>query len=232
MHRHRVKGRLHTGMLLGFGGAVALWSAPGLAAEAASPWLPKVDFSADVVRSDSARPERASTGKMYVSSHGIRTEGVLQGQPLVMIFQPARREAWMLLPEQKRFVRHQGVEMRRPPLPDEAESPCRTRKEYACRNQGPVVVAGRETHLWEVVVRAGDKEASRAKLWVDPKLQIAIREEYSDGLKVELRAIREEGQPPGLFGVPTDYQELKPQEASPPAGGMPPQPPAPSTPTP
>lgn len=198
------------------GGALTLLTAP---AGAAPPWQPGVEFSAEVVRTYTNAPERSTQGRMYVSSHGIRTEANLNGKRVVMIFRPASKEAWMLLPDQKQFMRQGGMEMRRPPLPDEADSPCRTNKAYACRAVETVPVQGRPTQRWEVAVKVSEKESSRATLWIDPRLQLAVMEEYSDGLKVEMRGIREEPQSPELFKIPEGYQEVVRATEPPPESG-------------
>ncbi|MBF0283771.1 MAG: hypothetical protein HQL51_04865 [Magnetococcales bacterium] len=193
-----------------------------------------VEFSADVVRFYSGKVEGVNRGRMMVGPAGIRTESTLNGQPVQLLFLPGKRLAAGVIPNHRAYFEQEGVEVKRPPLPDEAESPCRTQKGYACRNLGPATLGGRSVVRWEVSVSEpaagvqgqpspppgqapgqaqGGTSTRRWQLWVDPRLKIAIREEYGDGLTVELLNIREEPQSPALFEIPAGFRRLaSPQE--------------------
>ncbi|MBF0622098.1 MAG: hypothetical protein HQL54_09235 [Magnetococcales bacterium] len=165
-------------------------------------------FSADVVRNHPHHPERNSSGRMFVSPSKVRTEGILDGHAVVILFHTDQNKAWMLFPKQKRFTPYPGKDFSRPPLPYEKESPCYTNPAYQCHKRGRIRIEGRLVEHWEVFVLHEGRRMPHMQLWVDPKLKIAIREHYADGMTVELKNLHEGAQPPNMFTIPVDYKEL------------------------
>lgn len=169
------------------------------------------EFSADVVRKGSKENNGTSKGRMYVGRDGVRTEGERMGQPVWMIFRPREKQVWMLSPGTKEYTESEGLDIARPPLPDEPESPCRKDRHFVCREVGVQSVGGRETHLWEISLRSeqgGVKPYGR--MWVDRPLRIAVRELYVDGLEVTLENVRLEKQPATLFELPEGFKKVQP----------------------
>ncbi|MEO5347040.1 MAG: hypothetical protein H7834_11770 [Magnetococcus sp. YQC-9] len=128
-----------------------------------------------------------------------------------MIHNTPEKTIHTLFPNQKLYTERKGVTQTRPPLPDDPTSPCRTDKTLICRPIGTDTIDSRKTIHWEIVQRGPDhREISQAHLWIDPRLGIAIRERYADGLQVELANIQEGTQPVELFQIPKDYQKQTP----------------------
>ncbi|MBF0190495.1 MAG: hypothetical protein HQL99_05015 [Magnetococcales bacterium] len=178
-------------------------------------------FSAEVIRT---RPDKKSQnqtrGRLHVSPEAIRGESQRNGVTVIMIHHTARKTVWTLIPSQKSYTERTGVESARPPLPDEPNSPCRHDKNLICRQTGTETIDGRRTLRWEIGTRGSDhRETLQAHLWIDPRLGMAIRERYADGLSVELSNIQEGPQPPELFTVPENFQKT----ASTPSAQTPPQ---------
>ena len=73
---------------------------------------------------------------------------------------------------------------------------------------------GRNVEKWEMTATRSGEEPQRAYQWYDPKLGMAIREEFPGGHLRELRNIREGDQPENFFTIPSGYREI-----SPPASG-------------
>lgn len=170
-----------------------------------------VEFSADVKRSRADGP--VSMGRMMVSRAGIRTEVVQDNQAMVLIFRPADRVVWTLSPQDKRYLEEKGLEMGRPPLPDEPGSLCQQNiPEITCKSLGPATIQGRQTIRWEVTLKNTEGKLERAYLWADPRLRIIIREEHPSGMIMEMINIREGAQPPELFTVPAGYTLAKPSQ--------------------
>ncbi|MBF0271651.1 MAG: hypothetical protein HQL98_06290 [Magnetococcales bacterium] len=200
------------------------------AAEAAPPVM--VSFSADVTRTRLDK-KMQTRGRMYVSPEGIRGESQRNGVAVVMIHHTARKTVWTLIPSQKSYTERTGVEPARPPLPDEANSPCRHDKSLICRQVGMENLEGRRTLHWEIRMRGPDnRESLQAHLWIDPRLGMAIREQYADGLSVELSHIQEGPQPSELFVIPENFQKtaLDSTPQTPPSAGGNSPPTGPSTP--
>ncbi|MBF0127505.1 MAG: hypothetical protein HQM02_09875 [Magnetococcales bacterium] len=185
---------------------IPVWWACGGVGEAGV--APVVSFSAEVTRIQ-GNPKTTSTGKMYVSPEGIRTESVRDGVSIALLHKPEQKKVLTLFPAQKNYMENEvGVTLSRPPLPDEPDSPCRTNKAFKCRQVGQEKVNGRAVIHWEIVIQGQDREVPHAHLWIDPRLLIAIRELYPDGLSVELSNIQEGTQASQLFSVPGDYEKI------------------------
>lgn len=69
-------------------------------------------------------------------------------------------------------------------------------------------IGGRTVEKWEMTSMRGDEAPQRAYQWYDPKLQLAVREEFPGGYLRELRNIREGEQPGALFAIPVGYSQM------------------------
>ncbi|MBF0628065.1 MAG: hypothetical protein HQL91_07575 [Magnetococcales bacterium] len=207
--------------LLRIGGALLLTTlGPLVPAQAADADL--LSFSADVVRSRADKKSPVTRGKLYVSPEAIRGEGPRNGVLVVRIHHPHRKLVHILIPSQKIYSEQTGIEESFPPLPDDPQSPCRTDKKMICRQVGNEMIDGRRTFHWEIATRGADnRESFQAHLWIDPRLKMAIRERYADGLTVELNNIQEAPQSLELFVVPQDFQKVTPASPPPAPGDAP-----------
>ncbi|MEO5362205.1 MAG: DUF4412 domain-containing protein [Magnetococcus sp. DMHC-8] len=166
-----------------------------------------VEFSAQVTRSDTAHSVSPSNGMMYVGREGIRTEITQNDQPVWMIFKPASKVVWTIFPKQQTYMERVGLALEWPPLPEDEHSPCRNKK-FHCKKLGLKTVNDRSVMHWTISM-VGDKgESPYAQLWVDPRLNIAIRETYADGLTVEMHRIREGAQSAQLFELPAGFTKV------------------------
>ncbi len=172
----------------------------------ANSWA-NVSFSAEVIRSQTGKSKQISTGRMYVSPDGIRTETVQQKKTVWMIFKPAMKTVWTLFPEQKSYFERTNYALDRPPLPAEAESPCRL-PTFSCNKIGQELVEGRLTNHWQIELRDKKGTKPHANLWVDFRLKLAIVEKYADGLTVRMKQIQEGPQPPSLFQIPQGFHKI------------------------
>ncbi|MBF0180141.1 MAG: hypothetical protein HQM03_08965 [Magnetococcales bacterium] len=169
-----------------------------------------VPFTAEVTRMEKNR-KRIDKGRMYVSAAGIRTESERDGVKIALLHRPERKTVATLFPDQKSYMENEvPVALSRPPLPDDLESPCRSGKALVCRPVAKETVNGRAVIHWELVLKNSDRELPHAHLWVDPRLRIAIRESYADGLTVELTNIQEGEPSASLFTIPDEYRKMAP----------------------
>jgi hypothetical protein len=176
----------------------------------ATAWENTLPFSAEVVRSNSRTNTAPARGHMYVGQEGVRTETLVQGEPVIMIFKPASGVVWMLFPNRQEYMENRtGKPIQRPPLPDESNSPCQQRQDYQCRSLGVTNLYGRSTLRWQIDQTTTGKPI-RAFLWIDPRLKVPIREEYPDGATVEMLNIQEGQQPAQLFQIPGQYKQVQP----------------------
>lgn len=166
-----------------------------------------VEFSAKVLRHDSTHQELPSSGKIYVGRGGIRTETSKNQQSVWMIFKPDKKIVWTLFPKQKMYMERAGLFLEWPPLPEDENSPCRSTS-FLCKKTGMKRIHGRSVIHWRIDLVGKKKNTFYAQLWVDPRLNIAIRETYADGLTVEMRQIREAPQAASLFELPEGYEKV------------------------
>lgn len=166
-----------------------------------------IEFSAKVVRRDSSQKVAANHGMLYVGSEGIRTETHKNQQPVWMIFKPHDNRVWTLFPTQKLYMERTGLSMEWPPLPEDANSPCHHKK-FRCQKTGWQQIDGRHVIHWRIDIVDKKGKLPYAQLWVDPRLNVAIREVYADGLTVEMQHIQEAPQKSTLFTLPNGYQKV------------------------
>ncbi|MBF0448292.1 MAG: hypothetical protein HQL67_08845 [Magnetococcales bacterium] len=174
------------------------------------------EFSADVVRSEIRPNKRVTRGKMFVSRYGVRTEGIKNGQKIVVIFRPKKQIVWTLFPDLKRYDERVGLVVDRPPLPRDPNSPCQKRESgFSCQLLGEREVNGRMTEHWLVLRPDKNKLNAVVQFWIDSRLKIAVREQFPDGMVVDLLNIVEEIQPVKAFVVPFDYVKNVAEKAKP-----------------
>lgn len=167
----------------------------------------RAEFSAEVVRSDPAHPGTTTSGMMYVGRDGIRTETSQDDQMVWMIFRPASKSVWTIFPKQQVYMERANLPLEWPPLPEDENSPCRN-KNFRCKKVGTQKIHDRLTAHWVIHTVNEKGETPYAQMWVDPRLNVAIREAYADGLTVEMRKIRESAQAPQLFELPAGYKKM------------------------
>lgn len=167
-------------------------------------------FVADVKRSNANLANANAEGRIMMGEAGIRSESQVNGEPVVVIYQIKNQQVFTIWPNRRQFSRLADgrLDLKPPPMPMDAASPCQTDKNYQCTLRGQEQVEGRSVDHWEIRVNASGKEARQFHLWVDRELGVAIRERYDDGTLVEMRNIRP-GAPEGQwFALPGGLQEV------------------------
>ncbi|MBF0448420.1 MAG: hypothetical protein HQL67_09490 [Magnetococcales bacterium] len=174
------------------------------------------EFSADVVRTEIRPEKRITRGKMFVSRYGVRTEGNKNGQKIVVIFRPKKKIVWTLFPDLKRYEERVGLVVERPPLPRDPKSPCQKREAgLYCQLLGESEVNGRITEHWLISRPDKNKLITVMQLWIDRRLKVAVREQFPDGMVVDLFNIVEKIQSVKAFVVPSDYVKNSAKKAKP-----------------
>lgn len=172
-----------------------------------------IPFSADVIRSSTKKskakpPPKLNQGRMFVGLEGIRTETSYDKQQVWMIFKPAQKIVWTIFPEQNLYMERTDLSVARPALPDEMGSLCKNNN-FQCQQEGKETVNDRLVVRWSVYVKSPKGNLFYAKLWVDSHLKIAIREQYADGLTVEMRNIKITPQDSSLFQLPKGLKKIE-----------------------
>jgi hypothetical protein len=171
-----------------------------------------VQFSAVMVQT--LPEQKTMTMKIYVGDGVMRTETTHDDQTRINIVDTKNHVAWMLNPAKKEYVEMRGpaptggAAPSRPPLPDEANSPCQQhREDFRCTKLGEETINGRRLQKWEFATTQGG-QTMRSLVWIDPRLRTPVRQEFPGGYVSELRDIQEGPQPPSLFQVPKDYTKI------------------------
>jgi hypothetical protein len=175
------------------------------------------EFSAVVTRTIPGEPDSVSQGKMTVSRYGIRTEGVKESRPMVVIFRPKKKIIWTLFPDTKQYEERLGLVVNRPPLPNSPQSPCQQDEMVLCQLLGRVTFNGRLVDHWLLSRKTPEKIQPIVQLWVDQKLQVTLQEKFIDGTTIRLSQIKEKVQSIKSFRVPANYRKIilkKPQSPS------------------
>lgn len=167
-----------------------------------------VDFSATMIQT--APDRKVIKTLLFVNSDAMRSELNSSGGKRITIVNMMNSTAWMLNPDRKEYVLiGSGTGTRnRPPLPDDAESPCmQNLSGLKCTKLGDEVVNGRDTEKWEMSITM-DSGKKSTMVWIDKRLRMPVRQEMPDGSVNELLDITEGAQPASLFEIPADYTKI------------------------
>lgn len=69
-------------------------------------------------------------------------------------------------------------------------------------------LGGRQTEKWKIDMIRPDGQAVSTFEWYDPELELAIKQEFPDGMVSELSNIRVGAQPDQFFGIPAGYERM------------------------
>ncbi len=172
-------------------------------------------FSSDIAGVDTGEEGGSYTGQMYVDGARLRWDmnadmgGGSVGRSTIIVTGPAPQdEIYTLLHKEKMYMVSTVAKSEEDFWGSlrAGDNPCDGYQ--SAENMGKRSVGGRETVRWECRDPEDSDEPESADLWIDAKLGIPLRLEYSDGSSFELSNIRE-GQPPaGTFQLPAGYRKL------------------------
>ncbi len=140
----------------------------------------------------------------------MRMEMSTQGHQSIIISDPARNVASMLMPAQHMYM-EMSTDMKGPQKrgPDwrayDRTNPCANVPDATCQKAGTGIADGRLCDKWQIV---HSKTNITQTVWIDQKTGIPIRTESSDGSIFELLNIQEGPQSASLFEIPSDYHKF------------------------
>ena len=167
---------------------------------------PPAAFSADYFLKDKEYDEE-QTGKYFAAPEGIRFEGVMDGEPYVMIYNFPKKTAWHLMVKERMYIE----------TPIEPGQTTDSNDLFggfsfgsACPGEGSKgtrlgreKLHGRSVEKW----RCTGPDVDEVFIWYDTKLQAGIKSEDEFEL-FELRNIKEGRLSGDLFTPPAGYQKL------------------------
>ncbi len=180
---------------------------------------------------------------IYVDGFRMREElhtpdGAIEscGKTMVQIVDYQRKSVWVVCPDKHKYEEHIGIPIEPPPVPGDVRL-CDKSKGVTCNKLGTENIGTRVADKWELIRTSRDGATVHDFVWVDQKLSTLIRrevpgsmlhpnirQEFPEGMAMELRNIQEGAQPSSLFEVPADFQKMEPPAASArPPQGQPPQ---------
>lgn len=154
-----------------------------------------VPFQADYV--DLSDADKTS-GKYFAGPEGMRMEGIMDGEPQIMIINFVKNVTWVVMEEE-------GIYMEMPFNPEDSDvytTPC-PELSVSQTMVGKETLHGRSVEKWHCEKARGGV----SKVWFDPRLKTAIRVE-EDGSIFELQNIREGRLSSDLFQAPSGYTRM------------------------
>ncbi len=154
-----------------------------------------VSFQADYVDISDAEE---TTGKYFAGPEGMRMEGIMDGEPQIMIVNFEKSVTWVVMEEE-------GMYMEMPFNPEDSDAYTTPCPELSINQTmvGKETLQGRSVEKWHCEKARG----GMSKVWFDPRLKTAIRVE-EDGSIFELRNIREGRLSSDLFQAPSGYTKM------------------------
>ena len=150
-----------------------------------------LQFSAEAVQIVPDRP--ANTMRMFIGEHAVRTEYMMGEQLVAEIIEPEKKRRILLIPYQRTYMEQVTEKMprlqfgKRPNL----ANPCADMEGVTCQRLGEEVVNGRPAVKW-VFVSQFQGQTMKSTHWIDKARGLAIREQFPDGTRTELKLIAEE----------------------------------------
>jgi len=160
------------------------------------------------------------TGKIWVSEGRVRSETLDEGHVMAIIFDPAKHNTFMLVPDQgfyqnvsKRF--YEDINKPRPRIINydlipggpadiliyDVQNPCAHQEGIVCMRTGSDTVAGRSCDTWQFT----DGDGTKWTECIDAGLAIVIKRELA-GQVYTLTNIKAGPQNPQLFRVPSNLK--------------------------
>jgi hypothetical protein len=147
------------------------------------------EFSARAIQKMPDRPTLEV--QMYVSTDAVRTESVLNGEPIVELVFPKEETHVLLMPQRHAYVKQQAeqVPSALAKLEVEDAKPCTGMPDTQCRMLGIEEISGRKAEKWEFIVNRNG-QTQRSLHWIDVERRMPLREFLSDGTATELHFLK------------------------------------------
>jgi hypothetical protein len=145
-----------------------------------------IEFSADAIISVPQKPIKQT--KLFVSNKAVRSESMVNGQPMVEIVYPEEGRAVFLndplkLYKERSFLKQDKV--------TSENNPCTQIQNSVCEKIGDENIDGIKTEKWQIISNDQGRKL-RTLHWIDIKRKLAIKEFFPDGSVAELKMIKNE----------------------------------------
>lgn len=176
------------------------------------------DFSADVI--SRSADGRVTKSRLYQTRDKERFDTTVEVKPGTkiethMIIDRTEKLMYLIEPQQKTILVNHVLQTlsNAPANASSSNNPCEelmrtinpaaAKQQFTCKQLGHESVNGRSAEKWQM-----DSKwfAGPAYLWVDSRIQAAIKWSLSDGSSGELQNINVGAQPARLFELPADYR--------------------------
>lgn len=150
-----------------------------------------LQFSAEAVQIVPDRP--ANTMRMFIGEHAVRTEYMMGDQLVAEIIEPEKKRRILLIPYQGTYMEQVGEKMPRIQFGTRPNmtNPCADMEGVTCHRAGEEVINGRPAVKWVFVSTFQDK-TMKSTHWIDKARGLALKEQFPDGTRTELRHIADE----------------------------------------
>lgn len=158
--------------------------------------LPPIEFSAEYV--ELYEGEIEAEGKFHAGPMGVRMEGIVEGEPHLMIVSFEKGVTWIVQKDDRTYL-----EMPFNPEDSGFTTPC---AELNVKQTlvGRESLHGRGVEKWHCEKWDGSIE----KVWFDERLKMSTRTQAPDGAVFEMRNIKEGGLPADLFQPPAGFTKI------------------------
>lgn len=145
-----------------------------------------IEFSADAIISIPQKPVKQT--KLFVSKQAVRSETMVNGQPIVEIVYPKEGRAILINEPVKSYKEHI---FNNPKMNKKSGNPCDQILNSVCEKLGTEVIDGIKTEKWQIISNTNGRKL-RTLHWIDVKRKLGIREFFPDGSVAELKMVKKE----------------------------------------
>ncbi len=150
-----------------------------------------IEFSAHAIQQS---PQGTTMdARMYVTQAAVRSEYVMDDQPVIEIVFPQAGKRVVLFPQQQTYMEQQaeGLPPSVPAGSPPDKNPCAGLPEVSCRLVGKETISGRKAEKWEFVGKQ-DGRTVYSLHWFDAERRLPLREFFPDGTVSELQLVDKE----------------------------------------
>lgn len=143
-----------------------------------------IDFIAEATMKSAEG--QINTTRIFVGQQRLRKEFLYYGEPVIQILNPRESKSLMCFRSQKVCYESGSNEQLPTGLIAADANPCASQSSLICKNLGTENINGRDAVKWSISTQAGENVKPESWIWLDSAWHIPVRQDYANGVRMEL----------------------------------------------
>jgi len=143
-----------------------------------------IDFIAEATMTSAEG--QLTTTRIYVGQQRLRKEFYYYGEAVIQILNPQEGRSWMCFRSQQVCYESRSDEQLPTELKAAGENPCANSTGLQCQQHGEEELNGRKAVKWSISTQSGEEAKPESWIWLDQEWHIPVRQDYVNGVRMEL----------------------------------------------